>query len=81
MNDRLPGDSIGNFITFKNYHTSVNDYGVTSESLFDKIENFVVFPTNRFSDHAEIVISIKNRHLEKSDANENKKKWHPLGKI
>ena len=39
------------------------------------------FPQTVFSDHAEIVISIKNRHLEKIDANENKGKWHPLGKI
>ena len=78
LNGRLPGDLIGNFTTFKNDHSSVNDYGVISDNLFEQIENFVVFPQTVFSDHAEIVISIKNRHLEKIDTEEKQEEWHPL---
>ena len=60
LNGRTSGDSLGNFTTFKNGHNSVNDFGIVSECLFEEIDNFVVFPQTVFSDHSEIVVSIKS---------------------
>ena len=51
LNGRKPGDSIGNFTTFKNGHNSVNDYGVVSDNILDVVENFCVMPQKVFADH------------------------------
>ena len=52
MNGRTNGDSLGNFTTFKNLHTTVNDFGMVSENIFSEVENFFVLPQTVYSDHA-----------------------------
>ena len=41
LNGRTSGDSVGNFTTFKNGNTSVNDYGIVSDNYFSEIDNFL----------------------------------------
>ena len=80
LNGRTSGDPLGNFTTFKNGHHSVNDYGIVSECIFQEIDNFLVFPQTVFSDHAEIVVTIKNVVSPKIDPNGDQEEWYPLGK-
>ena len=84
LNGRFPGDILGNFTTFKNGHTSVNDYGIVSQNFFDKIENFLVHPQTTYSDHAPITITIKSK-IDKSENEVNgknncKNNWYTLNK-
>ena len=62
----------------KNSHTYVNDYGIVSEKLYPEIEKFIFLPQTTFSDHSEIVISIKNILVPKIDGDQEE--WHPLEK-
>ena len=80
LNGRTSGDSMGNFTTFKNGNTSVNDYGMVSENYFSEIDNFFVLPQRVYSDHAEVVVSIKNVGSPKIDPEGDQQEWHPLGK-
>ena len=80
LNGRFSGDLLGNFTTYKNGHSSVNDYGVVSENLFNRVENFSVFPQTVFSDHAPIVVSIGNKAEIKTETFRDDKNWYNLDK-
>ena len=80
LNGRTSGDSVGNFTTFKNGNTSVNDYGIVSDNYFSEIDNFFVLPQRVYSDHAEVVVSIKNVGSPKIDPEGDQEEWYPLEK-
>ena len=80
LNGRMIGDILGNFTTFKNGHTSVNDYGIVSEKFYSGIENFIVLPQTTVADNSEIVISIKNILVPNIDSDGDREEWYPLEK-
>ena len=79
LNGRTTGDNFGNFTTFKNGSTSVNDYGIVSGNILNKIENFFVLPQSFYSDHSGIVLTIKNKN-EPSFEPVDSGSWFPLEK-
>ena len=80
MNGRTNGDSLGNFTTFKNLHTTVNDFGIVSENIFSEVENFFVLPQTVYSDHAEIVIVLDNKNALQKHPHNDTEGWYQLGK-
>ena len=80
LNGRFSGDLLGNFTTYTNDHSSVNDCGVVSENLFNRVENFSVFPQTVFSDHAPIVVSIDNKAEINTETSRDDKNWYNLDK-
>ena len=80
LNGRTSGDFVGNFTTFKNGNTSVNDYGIVSDNYFSEIDNFFVLPQWVYSDHAAVVVSIKNVGSPKIDPEGDQEELYPLEK-
>ena len=80
LNGRMPGDSLGNFTTFKNDHLTVNDYGIVSDCLFADIDDFRVFPQNVFSDHSKIVVTLKSTISIADSKNQKDLGWYDIEK-
>ena len=53
---------------------------MVSDNYFSDIDNFFVVPQRVYSDHAEVVVSIKNAVSPKIDLAGDQEEWYPLGK-
>ena len=53
---------------------------MVSDNYFSEIDNFFVLPQRVYSDHADVVVSIKNIGSPKIDPEGDQKEWYPLGK-
>ena len=53
---------------------------MVSDNYFSEIDNFFVLPQRVYSDHAEVVVSIKNVGSPKIDPEGDQEEWYPLEK-
>ena len=67
VNGRKLGDPFGNYTCFQWNGNSVNDYLLTSESIFDQVSTFKVGDfLPRISDHCPLIFTLEIPNLEKT---------------
>ena len=59
VNGRCTGDNTGQFTCVTSNGKSVVDYYIISKHIFKKVNHMKVFPTNEWSDHRQLEMSIQ----------------------